>query len=116
MVREIMSMLMDCLRSCLAGLANVCLVQDTWMKADFRCAEISKRLLKGAESHIIVMTHTNNTNLYLFTSFYVSGPGDQLLELLSVKVPWVQISKDANTVKKFKKVLMVSQARSFPIR
>ena len=32
MVREIMSMLMDRLRSCLAGLANVCLVQDTWWK------------------------------------------------------------------------------------
>ena len=93
MVREIMSMLMDRLRSCLAGLANVCLVQDTWMKADFRCAEISKRLLKGAESHIIVMTHTNNTNLYLFTSFYVSGPGDQLLKLLSVEVPWFRYQR-----------------------
>ena len=93
MVREIMSMLMDRLRSCLAGLANVCLVQDTWMKADFRSAEIAKRLLKGAESHIIVMTHTNNTNLYLFTSFYVSGPGDQLLKLLSVEVPWFRYQR-----------------------
>ena len=93
MVREIMSMLMDRQRSCLAGLANVCLVQDTWMKADFRCAEISKRLLKGAESHIIVMTHTNNTNFYLFTSFYVSGPGDQLLKLLSVEVPWFRYQR-----------------------
>ena len=95
---------MDCFRSCLAGLANVCLVQDTWMKADFRCAEITKRLLKGAESHIIVMTHTNNTNFYLFTSFYVSGPGDQLLKLLSFKVPGVQILEDAHTINKFQNI------------
>ena len=55
-----------------------------------------KRLLRGAEGHIIVLS-----NLYLFTSFYVSGPGDQLLELLLVKVPWVHISEDANTIKNF---------------
>ena len=45
-IREVMSVLVDRLRSCLAGLANVCLVQNTWIAADFRCAEISKKTIK----------------------------------------------------------------------
>ena len=63
-IREVMSVLVDRLRSCLAVLANVCLVQNTWMKTDFRCAEIAKRLLSGAVGHMIIIVVSNPNCLF----------------------------------------------------
>ena len=70
-IGEIMSMLLDRLCSCMAVLANVCLVQNTWMTTDFRCAEIAKRLLSGAVGHMIIIVVSNPNCLFSPPSMWV---------------------------------------------
>ena len=112
-IGEIMSMLLDCLCSCMAVLANVCLVQNTWMTTDFRCAEIAKRLLSGAVGHMIIIVVSNPNCLFSPPSMWVGlvtscsncsrsrylGFKYQRMQILSINF----------------KILMVSQARSFLI-
>ena len=85
MIREVVSHLDNSLSSGLACSTDICLVENTWKITKLKADHIAKNQY---------FIHSS-----LFTSFYVSGPGDQLGELLSSKVPWVQyISQNAKLI------------------